>query len=324
MVYFCKKEVVLIFPWGNTRRFNSWADQCKQLYGSRVQRVSVNAGFTCPNRDGTVGTGGCTFCNNEGFSPSYCHPEKPILQQLDQGISFLKKRYKNPEIFVAYFQAYTNTHGSLQHLKSIYEQALSHPEIRGLAIGTRPDCVDEEKLDYFASLDRDFFITVEYGLESCYNQTLLRVNRGHTFEQSVKAIELTASRRLHTGVHIIFGLPGEDRIQMLDQAAMLSNLPINTIKFHQLQIVKGTPMALEYAKNPEHFHLFTLEEYVDFIVSFVERLRPGISIERFSGEVPPAFNAGKNWGGIRSDQVINLIEKKMLERNTWQGRLWGM
>jgi len=324
LVYFCKKEVVLIFPWGNTRRFNSWADHCKQLYGSRVQRVSVNAGFTCPNRDGTVGTGGCTFCNNEGFSPSYCHPEKPILQQLDQGISFLKKRYKNPDIFVAYFQAYTNTYGSLQHLKLIYEQALSHPEIRGLAIGTRPDCVDEEKLDYFASLDRDFFITVEYGLESCYNKSLLRVNRGHTFEQSVKAIELTASRGLHTGVHIIFGLPGEDRIQMLDQAAILSNLSINTIKFHQLQIVKGTPMAVEYAEHPELFQFFSVEEYIEFIVSFVERLRPGISIERFSGEVPPAFNVGKNWGGLRSDQVIHLIEKKMLERNTWQGRLWGM
>jgi uncharacterized protein len=322
LLYFCKK-ISLIFPWGNTRRFNSWADQCRQLYGSRLQRVSVNAGFTCPNRDGTVGTGGCTFCNNEGFSPSYCHPKKPIVEQLDQGIAFLKKRYKNPEIFIAYFQAYTNTHGSPEHLKSVYEQALSHPEIRGLAIGTRPDCVDDEKLDYFATLDRNYFFTIEYGLESCYNETLLRVNRGHTFEQSVKAIEMTASRGLHTGVHLIFGLPGENRIQMLDQAKILSNFPINTVKFHQLQIVKGTPMAEEYKKHPEHFNLFAVDEYIDFIVSFVERLRPGISIERFSGEVPPGFNAGINWGGLRSDQVMNLIEKEMAERDTWQGKFWN-
>lgn len=313
----------MIFPWGNTRRFNSWADQCRQLYGSRLQRVSVNAGFTCPNRDGTVGNGGCTFCNNEGFSPSYCHPQKPILQQIDQGIAFLKKRYRNPEIFIAYFQAYTNTHGSLPYLKSLYNQALSHPEIRGLAIGTRPDCVDDEKLDYFAELDREHFITIEYGVESCYNDTLQRVNRGHTFEQSVKAIEMTAQRGLHTGVHMIFGLPGENRMQMLDQAEILSNLPIQTIKFHQLQMVKGTPMANEFYEHPERFHLFQLNEYIDFIVHFLERLRPGISVERLSGEVPPAFNQGISWGGIRSDQVIGLVEKKMAELNTWQGRLWG-
>ena len=293
------------------------------MYGSRLQRVSVNAGFTCPNRDGTVGTGGCTFCNNEGFSPSYCHPQKPIIQQIDEGVDFLKKRYKSPEIFIAYFQAYTNTYSSHSHLKSIYGQALSHPEIRGLAIGTRPDCIDVEKLDYFALLDREYLITVEYGVESCFNDTLQRVNRGHTFEQSVKAIKMTASRGLHTGVHMIFGLPGESRMQMLDQAKILSNLPIQTIKFHQLQIVAGTPMANEFEEHPERFQLFLLDEYVDFIVQFLERLRPGISVERLSGEVPPAFNKGISWGGIRSDQVIGLIEKKMEERNTWQGRLWG-
>jgi len=314
---------ILFYSWGNTRRFNSWADQCRQLYGSRLQRVSVNAGFSCPNRDGTVGTGGCTFCNNEGFSPSYCHPPKPILQQIDEGVAFLKKRYKNPEIFIAYFQSYTNTHGSLEHLKSLYGQALSHSEIRGLAIGTRPDCVDEEKLDYFASLAREYLITIEYGVESCYNETLQKVNRGHTFEQSVIAIELTASRGLHTGVHMIFGLPGENRIQMLDQAKILSDLPIQTIKFHQLQIVKGTPMSIEYKEHPERFHLFLLDEYVEFIVKFLELLRPGISVERLSGEVPPAFNQGINWGGIRSDQLISLVEKKMEDLNTWQGRLWG-
>lgn len=311
----------MIFSWGNTRRFNSWADRSRLQYGSRLQRVSVNAGFSCPNRDGTLGRGGCTFCNNQGFSPAYCTPENPILTQLDQGIAFLKKRYKRPDLFIAYFQAYSNTHGSIGLLRTLYNEALKHPEIKGLAIGTRPDCVDDEKLDFFSQLATKYIITIEYGLESCYNETLQRINRGHTFEQSVKAIEMTASRGLHTGVHMIFGLPGETRRQMLDQAKILSGLPIQTIKLHQLQIVSGTPMAFEYKKYPERFHLFNLEEYVDFIVKFLELLNPEISIERLSGEVPPALNEGIRWDKVRSEQVIGLIEKKMEELGTWQGRL---
>lgn len=310
------------FPWGNRRRFNSWADQCRQLYGSRLQRVSIHAGLSCPNRDGTIGFGGCTFCNNEAFSPTYCQTGLSVTAQIDRGLAFLKKRYKNPEIFLAYFQAYTNTHGSLEHLKALYEEALAHPEIKGLAIGTRPDCIDEKKLDYFAELSRDWFISIEYGIESCNNSTLERVNRGHTFEDSVRAIEMTAARGLHTGAHLIFGLPGETRNQMLSQAKTLSALPLKSLKFHQLQIVRDTPMALEYKEHPEHFQFFTLESYVDFIVSFLERLRPDISIERLSGEVPPAFKLDKGWGMLRSDQIIDLIEKKLKENNTWQGKFW--
>lgn len=236
----------------------------------------------------------------------------------------MKKRYKRSDIFIAYFQSYSNTHGSSGHLKSVYGQALLHPEIRGLAIGTRPDCIDEEKLDYLASLAQNHIISVEYGVESCYNQTLERVNRGHTFEQSAQAIKMTAARGLHTGVHMIFGLPGETHGQMLEQAKILSDLPIQTIKFHQLQIVSGTPMAIEYKLHPERFNLFLLDEYIDFIVQFLERLRPDISIERLSGEVPPAINEGIKWGQIRSDKVIGLIETKMKELNTWQGRLFGV
>lgn len=200
---------------------------------------------------------------------------------------------------------------------------MQHPEIKGLAIGTRPDCIDEEKLDYFAELAKQFIITLEYGVESCYNETLQRINRGHTFEQTVKAIEMTASRSLHTGVHMIFGLPGETRSQMLDQAKILSGLPIQTIKFHQLQIVSGTSMALEYKQHPERFNLFQLRDYVEFIAKFLEQLNPEISIERLSGEVPPAINEGISWGRIRSEQVIGLIEKKMEDWGTWQGRLWS-
>ncbi|MDX9941389.1 MAG: TIGR01212 family radical SAM protein [Bacteroidales bacterium] len=308
--------------WGNQRRFNSWADRCRQKYGSRLQRVSIHAGFTCPNRDGTIGYGGCTFCNNEGFSPAYCKSGNSIAWQIDQGVYFLNKRYKNPEKFIAYFQAYTNTHGSLEWLKSLYGEALAHPDIWGLAIGTRPDCVDDEKLDYFAELARERFVSIEYGIESCCKKTLGRVNRGHSFEDSARAIEQTASRGLHTGGHLIFGLPGETREQMLAQAEVLSALPLSTLKFHQLQIVRNTPMALEYEAHPEHFELFSLEEYVAFMVSFLERLRPDISIERLSGEVPMPYQLSPGWGRMRSDQIIRMIEKRMEERDTWQGKLW--
>jgi radical SAM protein (TIGR01212 family) len=293
------------------------------MYGSRLQRVSIHAGFSCPNRDGTIGLGGCAFCNNEAFSPSYCQTGLSVTAQIDRGLAFLKKRYKNPEIFLAYFQAYTNTHASLDNLKALYGEALSHPEIRGLAIGTRPDCIDEEKLDYFAALSRDRFISIEYGIESCHNATLERVNRGHTFEDSVRAIEMTASKGLHTGAHLIFGLPGETREQMLSQAKTLSALPLNSLKFHQLQIVRDTPMADEYKGYPEHFQLFSLESYVEFIVSFIERLRPDISLERLSGEVPPPFQVSPGWGKVRSDHIISMIEAKLEEKDTWQGKLWG-
>lgn len=312
----------MIFPWGNTRRFNSWADKCKVFYGSRLQRVSIHAGFTCPNRDGSIGVGGCTYCNNLGFSPTYCHTGLTVLQQIDEGLVFLKKRYPRAKKFVAYFQAYSNTYSDLDSIKKLYEEALSHPEIMGLAVGTRPDCIDTEKLEYFANLASQHFFSIEYGVESCYNDTLRKVNRGHTFEDSCRAIEQSAALGLHTGAHIILGLPGETREQMLEQAAILSKLPISSLKVHQLQIVKDTPMALEYAQQPENFHLFTPDEYRQFIISFLERLNPNISIERLAGSVPPDFNAAPVWGGIRSEQFVNTVEKEMERLNTWQGRRW--
>ncbi len=313
----------MIFPWGNSRRFNSWADYCRKTYGSRIQKVAVNAGFTCPNRDGTISYGGCDFCNNEGFNPSYCHPDLSINDQLNKGLTFLKKRYRKSRIFAAYFQAYSNTHAPLDRLKKIYPEALEHPEISGIVIGTRPDCVDEEKLDYLAGLSEKFFVKIEYGIESCYDETLNRINRGHTFEDSANATKLTAQKGLLTGGHMIFGLPGESRKQMLDQVSFINKLPLKSIKFHQLQIVKNTPMAEEYQNNPGRFELFSMEEYVEFIVRFLERLRPDISLERFSGEVPPALNAGKSWGMIRADQVLNLIEKELELQETWQGKKYS-
>ncbi len=307
-------------PWGNTRRFHSLADFYKQRFGSRVQKVSVHAGFSCPNRDGSVGTGGCTFCNNSGFSPSYCHEESSIAEQLEKGLLFLKKRYRKAALFVAYFQAYSNTYDSIEVLKDRYREALLHPEITGLSIGTRPDCIDDEKLDLLARLSEQNIISVEYGVESCYEDTLVRINRGHSYKDSIRAIQKTSERGLHTGIHLIIGLPGESRQQMLEQSKIISQLPINSVKFHQLQIVKDTPMANEYFWHPERFDFFEPGEYVDFMIEFIEHLRPDIAIERFSGEVPPRYNVRQSWRGLRSDKMITLIENEMLARDTWQGK----
>jgi len=329
--YFCLVNIYLsvnysntlmMYPWGNIRRFNAWSDRAREKFGSRLQKLSINAGLSCPNRDGTVSRGGCTFCNNDGFNPSYCDPAKSIHQQIDEGLTFIKKRYARAKLFVAYFQAFSNTHAPLLHLRSIYGEALQHPAITGLVIGTRPDCIDDEKLDYLQALSEQHFIKIEYGVESCYNETLLRINRGHTFEASVQAIKATAARGIFNGIHLILGLPGESRQMMLDQVNIINKLPVNTIKFHQLQIVKNTLMAKEYADCPERFDLFELDEYIDLVISFIERLRPDISIDRFSGEVPPRLIAGKRWENIRSDGVIGLIEEELEKRNIYQGMLF--
>lgn len=308
------------YPWGHNRRFNSYNEYFKKEFGERVQKVSIDAGFTCPNRDGTLAFGGCTYCNNDAFNPSYCQPTKPIKQQLEEGIEFHLKRYRRANKYLAYFQTYSNTFAPLEKLKKIYSEALSHPNVIGLVIGTRPDCIDDEKLEYFGQLNKDHYLIIEYGIESCYNKTLETINRQHTFEQSVEIIEKTAEKGIKIGSHIIFGLPGETRQEMMDQVQTLSALPINNIKFHQLQIIKNTKMALDYKKDPDGFDLFSLEDYINFIVEFTSRLNPDFIIERFTGEVPPRFLAGPNWGLIRNDQVNLLIEKKLEELDTWQGK----
>ncbi len=310
------------YPWGHNRRFNSYSEYFKKEFGERVQKVSVDAGFTCPNRDGSLAFGGCTYCNNDAFNPSYCSSTKSITQQLAEGIEFHLKRYRRANKYLAYFQTYSNTYGKLEHLKKIYAEALNHPKVIGLVIGTRPDCIDDEKLKYFQELNKDKYIILEYGIESCYNKTLKKINRQHTFEQSVEAIERTASFGIKTGAHIIFGLPEETREEMLQEATILSELPLNNIKFHQLQIIKNTAMAKNYVGSPKNFNLFSLEDYIEFIIKFIEKLNPEFIIERFTGEVPPRFLAGPNWGLIRNDQINSLIEKKLEKLNTWQGRLF--
>ena len=287
-----------------------------------MQKVSVNSGFTCPNRDGKTGTGGCTYCNNNAFSPSYCLPSKSVRRQIEEGIEFHRTRYKRSFGYLAYFQSYTNTYADASHLREIYEQALSVPGINGIVIGTRPDCINDEVLSLVAGIARENYVIMEYGIESCYNRTLKEVNRGHDFEASVTALKKTSALGIRTGGHIIFGLPGENRQEMLAEAEILSALPIDNIKFHQLQIVKDTAVARQYEEDPEKFNLFTLEEYLDFLVEFVERLNPSFVVERFAGEVPLRFIAGGVRWGLRYDQILGMFESRLEARDTWQGKLY--
>lgn len=309
--------------WGHGRRFNSYREYFLREFGGRVQKLSIDAGFSCPNRDGTKGAGGCTFCDNDAFNPSYCHPSKSITQQIREGIEFHERRYRRANRYLAYFQAYSNTYAPLERLDVLYSEALAIPGVIGLVIGTRPDCIDREKLEYFRSLSSNHYIILEYGIESCYDKTLKRINRGHLFRDAVEALRLTREYGIKAGVHMIFGLPGETREEMLAEAGILSSLPIDTLKFHQLQLFKGTAIAAEYNDHPEEFTMFSLEDYIDFVIGFLELLTPRIVIERFAGEVPPRFLAGKGWGNIRYDEIARRIELRMEERKTWQGRLFG-
>lgn len=306
------------FPEG--KRYNSFVGYFRRKYGERLQKIVLDAGFTCPNRDGKVGRGGCTYCDNAAFHPSYSTAGKSLHQQMDEGIEFHKVRYRTTEHYLAYFQSFSNTYAPLERLKQLYEEALSHPSVVGIVVGTRPDCVDEQKLDYLAELAKEHVVIVEYGIESCYDETLRRINRGHDFETARGAVEMTAQRGLDVGVHFILGLPGETRQMMLDSCAMINALPIRSVKFHQLQIVKGTRMEQEYAACPEDFERFTLDEYLDFFVDVLERLRPDIFIERFVGEVPPRFVNETPWGLIRNVELLRLLDRRLEERDTWQGR----
>lgn len=308
------------FAWGHTRRFNSYPDYLKKVFGGRAQKVALDAGFTCPNRDGTKGTGGCTFCSNDAFNPSYCVPSKSVTQQIKEGIEFHENRYRRAKHFLAYFQAYSNTYKPIDELIPLFEEALAYEGMAGLVIGTRPDCIDDEKLDYLKKISEKAYVIIEYGIESTNNEVLNRINRGHTFEDAVEAVKKTADRGIKTGAHFIFGLPGESKKEMLDSVDIISQMPLDNIKFHQLEIIRGTKMAEEFEKYPSNFPLFeTMEEYLDFVIRFLEKLNPAFVVERIAGEVPPWFNMRTNWN-LRYDQVLKKLEKMMEERDTWQGK----
>lgn len=324
------------FPDG--KRYNSFVGYFKRKYGERLQKIVLDAGFTCPNRDGKVGRGGCTYCDNAAFHPSYSTAGKSLCQQMDEGIEFHKVRYRTTEHYLAYFQSFSNTYAPLERLRELYCEALGHPQVVGIVIGTRPDCVDEEKLDFLADLahgrvlegwrrslageeDRTApIVIVEYGIESCYDQTLKRINRGHDFETARRAVHMTAERGIDVGAHFILGLPGETKQMMLDSCTLINDLPLRSAKFHQLQIVKGTRMEQEYAECPQDFVRFPLDDYLDFFTDMLERLRPDLYIERFAGEVPPRFVNETPWGLIRNVELLRLLDKRLEERDTWQGR----
>ena len=311
------------YAWNHHRRFNAYAQYFKTLFGERVQKTTIDAGFTCPNRDGKVARGGCTYCNNNAFNPSYNSPQKSVIQQIDEGIEFHANRYRKAGKFLAYFQAYSNTYASLEDLKRTYSPALEKENVVGLVIGTRSDCMDKEKLKYFSEIAKTHYVILEYGIESTYDKTLERINRGHNFKNVSDMIHLTKEYGLKVGGHMIFGLPGESRAEIMQQVHTLNKLPLDNIKFHQLQIIVDTAMAKEYKKNPEVFDLFTLEDYIAFMVEFVEQLNPNFVIERFAGEVPPRFLVSQAWGNLRNDQILQKIERELEARDSWQGKLFS-
>ncbi len=327
------------FPEG--KRYNSFANYYRQKYGERLQKLVVDAGFTCPNRDGTVGRGGCTYCDNAAFHPGYSTPSMPIDRQLREGITFHKVRYRNAGHYLAYFQSFSNTYAPLDILRERYLKALEHPDVVGIVIGTRPDCIDKEKLDFLASLSggevmpdwkrtlggKDIFgpiVTVEYGIESCYDATLAQINRGHDFACAARAVRMTAEAGLDVGAHFILGLPGETRQMLLDQCSVINGLPLTSVKFHQLQYVKGTAMEARHEENPQEFLDLDLPDYLDLAIDILERLKPTLYIERIAGEVPPRFVKTARWGLVRNFQILHMLDERLEQRDTFQGRLFGI
>lgn len=308
-----------MFP--DNKPYRDFADYLAAHFPYKVQKISVNAGFTCPNRDGSKGRGGCTYCNNQSFSPGYGKPTKTITEQMADGVQFFSRKY--PEMqYLAYFQSYTNTYDSLESLTQKYDEALAYPGVVGLIVGTRPDCMPEELLDYFEALSKKTFVLIEYGVESTLNRTLERVNRQHSYEESAAMIRKTAERGIPVGAHMILGLPGESEKEILCHADRLSELPLTTLKLHQLQIIRYTAMAREYRLLPESFRLFESDEYVDLCVSFAERLHPDIHIERFTSQSPKRLLIAPDWG-MKNHEMTARIIKRFRERETWQGRFCG-
>lgn len=300
------------------QRINYYNALLKEKFGERVQKISINAGNTCPNRDGTIGVGGCTYCNNQTFFPEYCQPQKSISQQITEGIQFFAHKYKTQK-YLAYFQAFTNTYGNRAKLILQYEEALSHPKIEGLVIGTRPDCVDAELLDYFAEKAKNRYIMIEYGVESTHDKTLEFINRGHTFATAEKALFATAERNIHVGAHLILGLPHETREVLIESAKRMAKLPLDMLKLHQLQIVKGTAMARQFAEHADWFSLFSADEYIDLVIDFLEYIPQCIAIERFVSQSPKELLIAPDWG-LKNYEFTAKIDKRIAERETFQGR----
>jgi len=306
-----------ISPFGD-RRYHAWNEHVKARYGGRVQKVSIAAGFTCPNRDGLLGTGGCTFCNNASFTPGYLDRRQSITEQIDAGLLFLQRRYPGTQRYIAYFQSYSNTYGEFERLRACYAEALAHPQISGLAIGTRPDCLPEQVLTYLAELAREHIIELEIGVESCSDAALARVNRGHDFAASVDAIQRAAAHGLEVTAHMMLGLPGESHASMLDGARQLSALPIQAIKLHQLQLVRGTALAREWQRDPAAVPLLDEAACLGLLADFIERLSPRVLLQRLGSEVPPSMKLAPEWN-VRLSELAPRISAELARRGSWQG-----
>ena len=312
----------MLYAWGDERRYNSYAGYFRRLFGRRMQKLSVDAGFSCPNRDGRIATGGCTFCNNGAFTPSYCSRGLSITRQIEEGMTFHRWRYREAQRYLVYFQSFSNTYAPLEVLRERYEEALAHPDVAGLIIGTRPDCVDEAVLDYLAELARDRYVAVEYGIESVYDASLRAVNRGHDFATAERAVKMTTERGLACGAHFILGLPGETDEMILEGVKAINRLNLTTVKFHQLQIFRDTAMAQEFDKHPDRFRFWTVETYIDLVVELLRRLRPDVVVERFASEAPPRYHYGPNWGLIRNEELWRRLDERLRERDPYQGELY--
>lgn len=300
--------------------YNEFSVFLRKYFDYKVQKISLNAGFTCPNRDGTKGRGGCTYCNNQTFNPDYCKVDKSIDQQLEEGKQFFSRKYPDMK-YLAYFQAYTNTYSEIENLKSKYEEALQVDGVVGLVIGTRPDCMPDALLDYFENLNKHCFVLLEYGIESTNDVTLKRINRGHTYTDTVSAVERTAERGILTGGHVILGLPGEEKDDIIRQAKTLSDLPLTTLKIHQLQLIRGTAMAREYEKCPGDFHLFDIDEYIDVVIDYLQHLQPDIVLERFISQSPKELLIAPDWG-LKNYEFTARVRKRMIEREAYQGKMY--
>lgn len=307
-----------IYPWGRNRPFNDFSGFFKSLFQERVQKISIDAGFTCPNRDGSKGSGGCTFCDNKTFNPAYCFPENSINDQLEEGIRFFQTRYPGQK-YLAYFQAYSNTYGELDLLKTRYEEALAHPEVVGLVIGTRPDCISKELVEYLDGLTGKYFISLEFGIESTLDTTLLRINRGHDFNAAIRALELCENYNFYTGIHLILGLPGETESDILNHVENLNKLKFDFLKLHQMQIIRGTKMEKEYSSCPEDFLILSPTGYIDLLINFIERLKSDIVIERFISESPKDKLIAPKWG-LKNFEFVSKLEREMIRRNSFQGK----
>ncbi len=309
------------YPWNHNKRYNDFPTHFRTLFDGKVQKISVNAGFTCPNRDGSRGRGGCTYCNNKTFQPSYCDLNNLLKVQLEAGIAFFSRKYTSMR-YLAYFQSYTNTYAPVAMLRNLFEEALSFPGVIGLVIATRPDCLGKEVLDLIEEFSLKCYVMLEIGVETIKDSTLIRINRGHTWDESVAAIKEVARRSIHNCIHLILGLPGEDHNDFMEQCTVISSLPVENIKLHQLQIHKDTAMAYEYSKFPERFNLFSVEGYADLVVDYLEILNPAILVERFVSSAPEDMVIAPRWG-IKNYEFVAKVEKILEQRDTWQGRLWS-